>query len=535
MDDQQITSKTLEHWLLPCVPDAWIVADSDGLVATNKPAGLACQAASDLKFDDLFTRLRATRPYVGVHQRLDKETSGVVIATTSTEYNADVAKAFESRDVSKTYIAAVTNWRGGERTLRDQLTKSRGRMQISASGKEATTHVRVLASKGDRTLLEVMPVTGRMHQIRVQLAAVGAPIVGDALYGGLPYGRLMLHAESLELPIKGKSLRFDVAPPAVFKRWLNGKDEAFDAQLARAIIRRSSLLLNPDLNALRLFNGDADGARGVEIDLYDKHAVLNLRDAELAEDIVCDALKSRGVASISIKSRAKQSNVLTQEEIEARTTSEPYGTPPDIFPIIENGIDFPVMLRDGMSTGIFLDQRENRRWVNAQARGKRILNLFSYTCGFSHAAAMGGASEVVSVDLSKRAIERGRELMSDTLKNERTPEFYCMDVFGALKLLTKKQRRFDIIIVDPPTYSNSKKGRWRSFKDWPQLLEAVDAVSEAGATWLLTTNDRRRTRKQFIRMVEQTVSPRDIKSVSLPEDFAAPWSEPIQKSLRVKF
>ncbi|MDQ3035163.1 MAG: RNA pseudouridine synthase, partial [Myxococcota bacterium] len=167
-------------WLDP----RWILREDDALIAIDKPAGVPAQEAREGAEDDLPTRVArflaerdGGEPYVGVHQRLDKETSGVVLYARSREANPALARQLEARSVEKTYVAGVERWsRRGEVTLRDALAPGdAGRVTITTAddrrGKLAITHARELErGAGGRALLEVRIETGRTHQIRAQLA-----------------------------------------------------------------------------------------------------------------------------------------------------------------------------------------------------------------------------------------------------------------------------------------------------------------------------------------------------------------------------
>src|SRR5580704_6134243 len=194
----------------PDFRDAWIVHEDADIVLVDKPVGVSSQAADSERPDDIVTRLkrflraRGSSDYLGTHQRLDRDTSGLLVFARRREANASLAAQFEGRAVSKTYVACVSGWRKGAEkvTLRDWLAPGPdGRMRVAArrggSAKEAVTQVQVLARRGDRAIVELSLDTGRTHQARVQLAHAGAPIAGDGLYGGPPALRLMLHASAL--------------------------------------------------------------------------------------------------------------------------------------------------------------------------------------------------------------------------------------------------------------------------------------------------------------------------------------------------
>src|SRR5262249_44240069 len=134
-------------------------------------------------------------------------------------------------------------------------------------------------------------------------------------------------------------------------------------------------------------------------------------------------------------------------------------------------------LGDGLSTGIFLDQRLNRRALREHARGRAVANLFAYTCAFSIVAALGGAARTVSVDASLAALERGRrgfELAGLTLGRDHS--FVGEDVFTWLTKAARKEERFDLVVLDPPSYSTTKKRRFVAETDYGELVALAAAI-----------------------------------------------------------
>jgi RluA family pseudouridine synthase len=187
--------------------DAW-------LVAFDKPAGLPSHATVDPARPHLVglaTAVLAARgpaPYLGVHHRLDRDTSGFVLFTKQRAANAAVAALFAERRIDKTYVArcAGPGHEPATWSVRDHLAKigRAGKVNrygaVRSGGEPAHTDLRLLgrsASGADRWLVEARPRTGRTHQVRVHLASSGLPIVGDVLYGGPPAPRVLLHAERL--------------------------------------------------------------------------------------------------------------------------------------------------------------------------------------------------------------------------------------------------------------------------------------------------------------------------------------------------
>src|SRR5436190_22689220 len=147
------------------------------------------------------------------------------------------------------------------------------------------------------------------------------------------------------------------------------------------------------------------------------------------------------------------------------------------------GIDFGA----GYSAGLFIDQRENRRFVRDLAP-RTLLNCFAYTCSFSVAAATVG-TRTISIDLSKRSLARGRENFALNSLSTDGHRFLADDVFKALPRLARKGEKFEVIILDPPTFSRSRRDRtFRVEHDFETLLLSALEVAERNGRILLSTN-----------------------------------------------
>jgi 23S rRNA pseudouridine1911/1915/1917 synthase len=208
-----------------------IVHQDDQLIVIDKPAGLLSVATEGEKLDTAFARLsaylgarRKGRPLV-VH-RLDRETSGLLLFARSAAVRDDLQRGWE--EVSKTYFAIVEGTPDPpDGAVRNFLTEGRDlRMRASAKArkgsKEAVTYYRVAATRGRYSLLVVTLATGRKHQIRIHLAGLGCPVVGDERYGAKtnPAGRLGLHAWRLgfDHPVTGERAELESPLPSVLRR-----------------------------------------------------------------------------------------------------------------------------------------------------------------------------------------------------------------------------------------------------------------------------------------------------------------------------
>jgi tRNA pseudouridine32 synthase/23S rRNA pseudouridine746 synthase len=202
-----------------------ILHADDALVVIDKPAGLlAVPGRGDDKRDSASLRVQARFADARVVHRLDLSTSGLMVFGRGAAAQRALSMAFERREVDKRYVAVVAGRvvdDAGEIDLPLAVDwPNRPRQQVDAAhGKPSLTRWRVLARESGRTRLELAPVTGRSHQLRVHLLAIGHPIVGDPLYGPAPLQaaapRLLLHACRLTLahPATGQRIGFDSPPP----------------------------------------------------------------------------------------------------------------------------------------------------------------------------------------------------------------------------------------------------------------------------------------------------------------------------------
>ena len=186
--------------------------------------------------------------------------------------------------------------------------------------------------------------------------------------------------------------------------------------------------------------------------------------------------------------------------------------------IEEEKVKYKVNLTDYIDTGLFLDHRPLRKWVKKESAGKIVLNLFSYTCSISTSAAVGGAAKVTSVDLSGKYLDWGKENFQLNNINDADHSFICGDI---LELLPQMENHsFDLIICDPPTFSNSKK--MKTFldiqKEHPALIKnCLDKLKPAGKLYFSCN-------KRDFKMSEELIGQSDLEvfdltQKSIPADF----------------
>jgi RluA family pseudouridine synthase len=222
----------------PAAPTHHELSDSDILhrdafvLVVNKPPGLPTQPTVDEARANLYksvqeyvARTTPQEPYVGLHHRLDRDTSGAILFTVSKAANVGVAQAFAEHTARKTYLAVVAKTRSGNLNAQWSVKNFLGKVsrtgpsrfgEVRSGGDAAETLFRTLRQNDRFALVEAKPITGRTHQIRVHLSEEGLPILGDATYG-VEYARqaprLLLHAWRLELPHPHDGNRLEVVAP----------------------------------------------------------------------------------------------------------------------------------------------------------------------------------------------------------------------------------------------------------------------------------------------------------------------------------
>ncbi|TIH10235.1 class I SAM-dependent methyltransferase [Pseudomonas leptonychotis] len=161
------------------------------------------------------------------------------------------------------------------------------------------------------------------------------------------------------------------------------------------------------------------------------------------------------------------------------------GEPVEHWDICEHGLHYRLDLGRKQNTGLFLDMRYGRQWVQAQAKGKRVLNLFAYTCGFSVAALAGGALQVVNLDMARAALSRGRDNHRLNQHDLSQVVFLGHDLFKSWGKVAK-YGPYDLIIIDPPSF---QRGSFVLSKDYPKVLRRLPELLSAEGVVLACSNE----------------------------------------------
>ena len=242
-------------------------------------------------------------------------------------------------------------------------------------------------------------------------------------------------------------------------------DTAFwENKISRALALRRRLIDSTTTNCYRLLHAEGDFMPGVIADVYDHTVVLQIliKGTENLLPVIEQALRRQGFRYIFVKSKSS-SHHLEGLPKENCWLGEPHPKLP--IEVKEHGIKFFVNPEKGQKTGFFIDQRENRQLLRSLSQGKRMLNTFAYTGGFSVYALAGGAKEVVSIDISKEAVELSEENVRLNFGTAVAHKAIIADCFDYLRQINED---FDIIVLDPPAFAKNARAvpnASRGYKD----------------------------------------------------------------------
>jgi 23S rRNA (cytosine1962-C5)-methyltransferase len=536
-----------------------VLHEDEHLLVVDKPAGLNTHAPDPFAGEGLYDWLRHREPRwasLAIIHRLDKETSGVMVFGKTALANRSLTAQFTQRGVRKKYLL-LTDRPLPRKALvvRSRILRAGERYVSAARGEPAETRFKGVGRECDRFVVEAEPMTGRTHQIRVHAADRGFPILGDTLYGGAPAARVFLRADSLTFqhPATSETVTFTAQ-----------SDFSGDARL-----RLRNAVIEPEqTNICRLIHGASDGWPGWYVDRIGDF-LLSQSERDLT-DSQCRRLEELTAARSTYHKRLER-RIQRVASVQASPRLVLGAAAPERFVVRENGVRYELSLAEGYSAGLFLDQRDNRRRlltghiaagfslpvastsrdrlpidrtvdrprtgreVSAQSAignpQSTILNVFAYTCGFSVCAALAGA-RTTSLDLSKKYLEWGRRNFALNGLDSGGHDFIYGDAFDWLRRLAKQGRIFDAVLLDPPTFSQSKSHSvFRAEKDYGALVSAALPLLKPGGVLFASTNAAGLGPEVFLEQVEIVLrsARREILQrhyVPQPPDFPISRAEP---------
>jgi 23S rRNA (cytosine1962-C5)-methyltransferase len=544
-----------------------ILFEDEHLLVVDKPAGWNTHAPDPFAGEGIYDWLKHREPRwakLAIIHRLDKETSGVLLFGKTAEANRSLTKQFASRAIRKKYLLLTDHEMPRQEFVARSAIVRAGEKYVSrplgADGEPAETRFAMVKAYDGFTMIEAEPVTGRTHQIRVHAGEHGFPILGDSLYGGVKAPRLFLHAVEIFLrhPATNEPLKFASPPNWPYQTLAHMRQSL----VSRFMHVRAGVIQSALTSAWRIVHGASDDCPNVYVDkLGDFLLVESERGLSSAEQA-----RAEGLAH-ALGVRGTYHKLLDRK---VRRTNPAGASPqllfgeraPDRFTIRENGLVFELSFEEGYSVGLFLDQRDNRRrflgnyiaadfgpWSAGLRFGAleagpaenepnrrpalqvEVLNTFAYTCGFSVAAAKAGA-RTTSLDLSKKYLEWGKRNFALNQIDPAEHDFIYGDAFEWMRRLGKKGRVFDVVVLDPPTFSQSKEsGAWQAEKNYGQLVESALPLLKRDGVLFASTNAAKMEPEKFLSVIHEAIgkSRRKILQqhyVPQPPDFPITRAEP---------
>lgn len=291
--------------------------------------------------------------------------------------------------------------------------------------------------------------------------------------------------------------------------------------LTQALAARQAIGLvdNPQTNAYRLVHGEGDMLPGLIIDIYGKTAVMQ------AHSVGMHRCRHQIANMLTKVMQGRINHIFYKSE-----TTLPFMEPENGFIVggsdentaLENGLHFYVDWQNGQKTGFFVDQRDNRKLLEHYARGRRVLNMFCYTGGFSFYAMRGGATSVHSVDSSVKAIELTRRNVDLNFPHDTRHEAFCEDAFKFLE----KGGSYDLIILDPPAFAKHRAALHNALKGYTRLnAKAFEQIKPGGI--LFTFSCSQVVTKEHFRNAVFTAAAQARRKVRILHQLHQPADHPI--------
>lgn len=313
----------------------------------------------------------------------------------------------------------------------------------------------------------------------------------------------------------------------------------FVKKISEAANKRANLYASEDTTAFRIFNGEGDGIGGLTIDFFNGFYMVSWYSEGIysfREDVykaLNEVVNARGVYE---KLRFHTNGQYVEQD---DYVSGEKGEFPLI--ILENGMHYAVDLNDGAMTGIFLDQRNVRAALRDKySEGKTVLNTFSYTGAFSVAAALGGSAGTTSVDLAKRSLSKTIEQFAVNGIDYESQDIKVMNVFDYFSYAARHGLKFDVVVLDPPSFARTKKMTFSTAKDYPKLLKDVLKITNDDGVIIASTNNASFNMKKFKIFIDKAFKETNtrykiLEEHQLPEDFTVPHNFQEFNYLKVVF
>ena len=280
---------------------------------------------------------------------------------------------------------------------------------------------------------------------------------------------------------------------------------------------------NPQNNTYRLVHGEGDGLPGLVIDCYGKTAVMQAHSVGMhycREEIAKALVEVMGTRIDNVYYKS-ETTLPYKAELGQENGFIHGGTEENIA--LENGLKFHVDWLHGQKTGFFVDQRENRSLLEKFSKGKKVLNMFCYTGGFSFYSMRGGAELVHSVDSSAKAIELTTKNVELNFPNDERHNAYCEDAF---KYLEKAGKNYDLIILDPPAFAKHRGALRNALKGYTRLnAKAFEKIKPGGIVFTFSCSQV--VTKEHFRNAVFTAAAQSKRNVRILHQLHQPADHPI--------
>lgn len=312
----------------------------------------------------------------------------------------------------------------------------------------------------------------------------------------------------------------------------------FYDKLKNALSKRKKFYYSKDTTAFRVFNGEGDGIGGLTIDYFDGFYVLTWysQGIYVFKDIIIKAIKALvPFHGIYEKKRFDEKGMVIDEDsyLLGRKAPEP-------LIVKENGVNFAIYLNDGAMVGVFLDQKEVRKSIrNKYSKNKNVLNTFSYTGAFSMFAAKGGAT-TTSIDLAKRSLDKTIENFTINNIDYKKHNIIVEDLFVYFKYAKKNNVKFDVVILDPPSFATSNDSSFSAARDYKDLVKKTIEITEEDGLIVASTNCSTFNMTKFKKFIDEAFKESNkmyeiMEEHQLPKDFEVTDKFPEGNYLKVVF
>lgn len=487
------------------------ITENDEFIALTKPYDIRPHQVSDGKPGIVeFLSEKLHKSLFVVHS-LDAGASGLMILAKSKDAAEKLSALTEKQQIKKTYFFLTDKKAAVEELNVSSHIGKQNNLYFNVNGKDpnSETVLKFIRPVGKYFLWSAQPKSEMPHQVRLHAALSKLPILGDVEHGGTRFFRLVLHSQKIEFDFNGKSHSFESELPPVFVQEFASDIQAL---LTENFAKRNQFYNIAPGESYRLLHLESNDIRADILNdhlwVYDfsKHS---LNDADKDELAAFAEIKKLKLIIRHMQNRGEGVGGLDNSTLQVSSTETDWLA-------TEEGISYRLKIDSGHSSGLFLDQRENRKWVQQNSLNKCVLNLFSYTAGFSINAALGGAKEVTSVDVSAKFLDWGKENFRLNHVEPEKFEFIEQDSISFLKAALKSDRKWDLIICDPPTMGRSKDSIWRLESDLPMLAKNMFDCLNPGGHILFTCNLEKFSRSEIMDLFLKNLKKARLMNSRLP-------------------